>query len=431
MKRSDHPVYKKLKKRSDFFCPAKWNELYLYLNHGLSNSCHHPIPHSIPLDLAKKNPSVLHNTPHKLEQQEKMVKGIRPTECHMCWHIEDSDENAISDRILKSVDSQDDIEKLIPDPTYIPKFIEVVFDNTCNLSCSYCDGGQSSTWANRIRKNPLHLDTDHRQLYSNVPIKPGSTISEYNDIWLKWFPQIKDRLETIKLSGGEPLLSQNCWKFIESIDDASNVALSVNSNMSVKTSLVKRLLDNSNKFKSLSVSASVDATGKMAEYARQGLDYDLFLKNCHYYLQQGKKNTLKLQGTINVLNIFNFTELFDLRIELREQYNDQIADLYVTVVRHPEFQSINILPDNIRNVLILEFEEWHRAKCQLLSDKENVYFNKILSYIKTKPKSLKNHNVDMLKKDFYNFLQYYDKNSKDSYKKIYPDSFVKWVESLK
>ena len=100
-------------------------------------------------------------------------------------------------------------------------------------------------------------------------------------------------------------------------------------------------------------------------------------------------------------------------------------------MRHPEFQSINILPDSIRDVLILEIEDWHRAKCHLLSDKENVYFNKVLSYVKTKPKSLKNHDVNTLEKDFSTFLHYYDKNSKNSYKQLYPDSFVKWVESLK
>ena len=64
MKRSENKTYQKLKEKSEFFCTAKWNELYLYLNHGLTNSCHHPIPQEIPIELARINPSVLHNTPH-------------------------------------------------------------------------------------------------------------------------------------------------------------------------------------------------------------------------------------------------------------------------------------------------------------------------------------------------------------------------------
>mgnify|MGYP003678129579 CR=1 FL=1 len=108
MKRSENKTYQKLKEKSEFFCTAKWNELYLYLNHGLTNSCHHPIPQEI------------------------------PKECHMCWHIEDSDPNAISDRLIKSSEDMDDIEILSPDVSHKPKFVEVVFDNVCNLSCSYC-----------------------------------------------------------------------------------------------------------------------------------------------------------------------------------------------------------------------------------------------------------------------------------------------------
>ena len=88
IKRKDHPTYKLLQERSDFFCTAKWNELFLYLNHGLCNSCHHPIPHEIPKELLG-DPNVLHNTPHKLAQQQLMIDGKRPKECHMCWHIED------------------------------------------------------------------------------------------------------------------------------------------------------------------------------------------------------------------------------------------------------------------------------------------------------------------------------------------------------
>lgn len=136
-------IQSRLDKRSKFFCPAKWTELYLYLNHGNTNSCHHPIPHRIPKELLD-DPYVLHNTPFKLQQQQLMVNGQRPEECHMCWHIEDADPNVVSDRFVKSVMWQDQIETLTVDKHSIPNLIEVVFDNLCNLTCSYCDSGQSS-----------------------------------------------------------------------------------------------------------------------------------------------------------------------------------------------------------------------------------------------------------------------------------------------
>jgi hypothetical protein len=281
--RKDYPIYQVLEEKSKFFCPAKWTELFLYLNHGTSNSCHHPIPHDIPLELLS-NPAVLHNTPHKLKMQQLMMDGIRPDECHMCWHIEDADSDAMSDRMTKSQHWQDRISGLEVDPEYVPPFIEVVFDNYCNLTCSYCDSGQSSSWAAKIHKQPLHLTTDHRELYSKIHIAPGTTKQPYLEAWLTWWPTIRDQVQVLKISGGEPLMSKNFWRFVEELGTAPNLSIAINSNFSVDHELVKRFATYAPNFRKVTISASIDATDDIAEYARQGLDYQQFLHNVHYWL---------------------------------------------------------------------------------------------------------------------------------------------------
>ena len=430
MKRSENKTYQKLKEKSEFFCTAKWNELYLYLNHGLTNSCHHPIPQEIPIELARINPSVLHNTPHKLKQQEMMCKGLRPKECHMCWHIEDSDPNAISDRLIKSSEDMDDIEILSPDVSHKPKFVEVVFDNVCNLSCSYCDGGQSSTWANHTKKDPLVLQTDYRDLYSKVHIKPGSTIQELNDIWLRWFPEIKDNLKTLKISGGEPLRSNNCWRFLESLDDNKHISLAINSNLVVKPASIEKILTLSKKFKNLSVAASIDAPGEIGEYARQGLDYDLFMRNCETFLNHAGDTRLGIQATINILSVFGILDLFDMQIELKGKFGSKVKEIYVTMVRFPEFQSVSVLPKTIKMSLATKLHNWKDKNFIHLSENEQHYFNKVLSYLSNDPKPLVKLSPKALQKDLSSFIKYYDKYSKKSYKEIYPESFVHWIGSL-
>jgi len=405
MDRHNHPVYQALKKRSKFFCTAKWNELYLYLNHGLSNSCHHPIPHEIDIESAKENPATLHNTAHKLEQQQLMCDGERPEECHMCWHIEDADPKAISDRLHKSV--IEDIHNLEPDENHLPKMIEVVFDNTCNLHCSYCDGGQSSQWASKIRNNPLELTTDYRQLYSNVPIKPGSTVDELNEIFLRWFPEVQQNLELIKVSGGEPLLSKNFWNFIELIDN-QDLDVAINSNLSVDTALVDKLISYEHKFKSLRISASIDATGMIAESARAGLDYKLFLHNLKHFLNNSN-GSVKLQATVNIFNIWGFTDLLDLQLELREQYGDRIQDIYITIVRHPEFQSIKLLPDRFSKNIAWAIDTWlHNSGNRYISQREHDRINKVRSYLLNKPEGLKDIESKALEQDLRDFVIWYN-----------------------
>jgi len=429
--KKNYPVITLLEQKSKFFCPAKWTELYLYLNHGLSNSCHHPIPHEIPVELLA-DPYVLHNTPHKLKMQELMMQGQRPEECHMCWHVEDGDPSAVSDRFVKSQHWADSITELAPSSHYVPKLIEVVFDNYCNLSCSYCDAGQSSSWATKVTQNPLSLDTDYRQLYSKVHIVPGSTKPEYLDAWLRWWPEIKDQVQLLKVSGGEPLMSPNFWKFIDNAHAAKETTLSINSNLSIASKLINKFVEQTKGFNSVVVGASIDATGPIAEYARQGLDYELFLNNIDTYLSgTDPKFKLYLQSTVNIFNVWGLTDKLDLHLHLKQKYPGRIITFYSTVVRFPEFQNVLLLPETITVDLAKKLNNWlDKHRTQLETDEQS-FVGKIVSYLKHRPQSMTQLDNDKLKLDFKSFLLYYNSYSKHDYKNIYPQQFLDWVDSIK
>lgn len=427
MHREELDITKRLNKRSKFFCPAKWTELYLYLNHGNTNSCHHPIPHNIPLNELENNPAALHNTKYKMAQRQLMLDGERPPECHMCWSLEDTDEFVLSDRIHKSRQWEQEIDTLGVDPYYVPKFIEVVFDSTCNLSCSYCDSGQSSTWANHVNRNPLILETDYRNLYSKVHVQPGTVNEVYNTAWRKWFREIRDELQDIKISGGEPLLSKNFWNFMSDISELSHMNFSINSNFSVRPDLIDKLVEYEHNFAQFKVSASIDATGDIAEYTRQGLDYELFLDNCNRYLNSTDSAVLKIQSTVNALSIFGLTDKIDLNIELRKKYGNRIRPFYTTMVRFPEFQSMHILPDSIRTTLITKLKAWYQKNSQLLLPVEQDLFNKILAYLTEKPAMLQDMNIEKLQQDFRTFIKYYDEYSTKKFADVFPQQFVDWT----
>lgn len=424
-------IHQQLNRRSNFFCPAKWNELYLYLNHGNTNSCHHPIPQPIPRELLA-NPSVLHNTPHKLEQQQLMIEGKRPEECHMCWHIEDADPDVFSDRIAKSLTWESDIDNLQVDPHYVPKFIEVVFDNLCNLNCSYCDSGQSSSWASQIKQQPLPLITDYRKLYSTVHIKPGSTKDEFMQAWLLWWDSIRKQVQTLKISGGEPLISPNFWQFFDVLGNAPQLKFAINSNLSVKTSYLDRLADVSKNFQSVRISVSIDGKGDKAEYTRKGLDYQLLYSNMHHWCQTTPDNCyMILQSTVNIFSIWSFVDFIDLCAEFKIKYPDKIQSFYTTVVRFPEFQSIGLLPKLIRLQLAQDIEAKWKTYTGIFDESERLLTNKILSYLRNDPLPMIDLQKINLEKDLVAFIDYYNRLGDHRLDKVFPKIFVEWIDLLR
>ena len=87
-------VKNKLDKVGCGFCLAKWNQVALLLQNGMTHSCHHPVPHKIPLDELENNKSALHNTKFKKLQRKMMLEGGRPKECDYCWKVEDANKDA-------------------------------------------------------------------------------------------------------------------------------------------------------------------------------------------------------------------------------------------------------------------------------------------------------------------------------------------------
>ena len=412
-----------------FYCSAKWQELFLFLNSGMTNSCHHPLPHKIPLDELEKNIFALHNTKHKMKMQELLLKGERPKECHMCWHIEDADPNAISDRLQKNKTWSDSLPNKV-DPTHIPKFIEVIFDNLCNLNCSYCDSGQSSSWAKEIEKNgAFDLQTDYRNLYQKVHLKPGTNDKKYVDAWFKWWPQIKDKVETLKFSGGEPITSPNVQKTLQNIDDAKKLSLNFNSNLTFDKKYLDKIIEVSNKFKSVRISASIDATGQMAEFARAGLNFNTFNENIDYWCTKGHDNSkLSLQSTMSIFNIWGFGDLLNYYVDLKEKYGDKVVGIYHTVIRFPEFQSLLNLPLSIRKEISAKIQKSSKKFFETADEKSLNYTKKVLFYLESNAKPMVELDENKLKNDLKAFIQRYEIMAKKPFESVYPKIFVDYLK---
>jgi organic radical activating enzyme len=353
---------------SPSFCVAKWKQVTMHLQTGMTHSCHHPSPHKIPLAELAENPSALHNTKFKKLQRKAMLEGDRPAECDYCWRVEDSGPEAISDRVYKSADAWalphiDAIKEMPWDHDVIPSYLEVSFSSVCNFKCSYCSPQVSSKWMEETEKyGPYPTSTyfggiDWLKRTDAMPI-PHKDENPYVEAFWKWWPEVYTKLEHFRITGGEPLLTKDLWKVLDYVIDNPNpnLHLSINTNMCPPDKLMDKFIEKikiictENKVKQFKIFTSAEAHGKQAEYIRHGLNYDEWLANIIRVLDEVPNCTFTIMSTYNLLSIFTYDKFIEDILTIKRKYSNEHTVhspiiLDVPYLRHPEHQTIFDMPE--------------------------------------------------------------------------------------
>lgn len=360
---------------SPSFCLAKWYTSSLHIPTGQTHSCYHPMSHKIPLEELNNNPAALHNTKYKKEQRKKMLEGERPSECEFCWAIEDSS-TEISDRAYRSQDVIkpgliEEAKALGFEGDAIPRYLEVNFNQACNLKCTYCSPHLSTEWEKDIKKhgsyelydrrhNDLSWMTDNDLVPNNSPSNP------YLKAFWEWFPVIYPDLKTFRMTGGEPLMDKNTFKVFDYVrqNPNKNLQLKVTSNCCPPKGQWNKFMDgvidltSNDCIDHFMLFCSLDSWGEQAEYIREGLIFDQMYENICDYLERGQKHSLTFIVTFNVLSLPGFQTFLENILKLREKYsnNRQLIWFDTPMLTYPDWMSLRILPKKELEVLIDSIE---------------------------------------------------------------------------
>jgi hypothetical protein len=425
---------------SPTFCLAKWHHTTIYLQSGETHSCYHPAPHTIPLEEIKANPSAIHNTSEKKTQRLLMLNGEKPDGCQYCWNIEALGTDYISDRHERNAgiytkERFDEIANEGPDFNINPEYIEVSFGNECNFKCGYCHPKASSAYYKEIKQHgPYPVKNHHFGIDKLVIYEEES--NPYVDAWWKWWPQVKQTLNILRVTGGEPLLQASTWRLLEDLDKnpLPNLELNINSNLGVKPILVERLaqkvekLRTEGKIRSFKLFTSLDTWGSRAEYIRTGLNLETWENNFHTYLST-TNNPLTFMITFNVLAVSSFRTFLEKLLEWRTQY-----DWYETgkhrirfdtpYLKEPLQYDMNILPKEGFMPYMDESLAFMRAN--LNNDQSNQFteieyekFRRVVKYMETTVYS--NDKLKEGRKDFYNWFTEHDVRRNTDFAKTFPE----------
>ena len=431
------------------FCLAKWTQLTLNLQNGTAHSCHHPPVHKIPIKEIQSDPSALHNTSFKKQQRVDMLKGKRPAECDYCWRIEDADKKAYSDRHYKSAFSWsepffDRIANSNGTENFTPSYVEVSFSHACNFKCMYCSPSISTSWMKEIKQHGAYPTTDQ---YNNLewieqtgkmPI-PTREYNPYVEAFWKWWPTLYKGLHTFRVTGGEPLMSNDTFRMmdwiLETDEPNTDLLLGINTNFCVEDKLFDRFIEqaqailDSGRIRKLEIYTSAEAFGNKAEYIRDGLDYKKFMNNVNRVCKlfgHREDFTLTFMCTYNALSVTSFADFVGDLVKVREDYGLYSIYIDVSYVRYPEMMDVKILPAEFETHLsrTIEYMEYMQ-ELGLMHDSETAKPKRILEYWR----STRTTNQEVHIKNFKTYTKELDKRRNTSFKHVFPE-YSNWYDRI-
>jgi organic radical activating enzyme len=341
---------------SPSFCLAKWFNVSLHLPTGKTHSCYHPPAHYIPLEELSKTSDALHNTAHKVEQRKIMLAGERPKERDFCWAIED--QGNISDRAYRSQDVYEPglIEEALREvKSPKPRYVEVNFNQACNLKCAYCSPHLSTEWHKEVKQHGAYklINGNHNDpsWVDNLGID-NSPNSPYVHAFWEWFPTVYPTLKTFRMTGGEPLMDKNTFKVFDYVkqNPSKNLQLSITSNCSPPKGQWQKFITDlkeitdADAIDHFMLFCSLDSWGEQAEYIRHGLDFNQLYTNVTDYLQNSSKHSLTFIITANLLSLPNWLEYIKNIHNLRCQYNTdrQLIWFDAPMLHDPKWMSMKL-----------------------------------------------------------------------------------------
>ena len=230
------------------FCSAFWNHTNIRGGNRVFPCCRYKTPvQTFDGDLGK----VLHSKEYESLRSDSL-NGIRNSNCEKCYYEESL--NKKSTRQWFNENYQGNSVEL--------KYLEVGFDNICNLACDGCWEEWSSSWW--VKKNPEG--------------KVVEGILSTSD-----FVNIPETIEKIVFLGGEPLITNRHRKFLQSFSDLSHLTVEYFTNgMFDLTQEDHKLL---RKCKSVKFTVSVDGYRELNEEVRTGSEWnkvEQFITNLEY-----------------------------------------------------------------------------------------------------------------------------------------------------
>jgi len=250
------------------------------------------------------------------------------------------------------------------------------FGNKCNLDCYMCIPYDSSTRLTTIARDELKEEN----IFSEFAKTPLESIKDTKlDSVIDQITEIAPYIYNLKFIGGEPLVMKQFYTLLEKIvatGYAKQMRVKYQTNMSVlgleKTQLTKFIPE----FEMFEFTVSLDGIGEANNYIRRRSNWEDIINNIKTVLKYPNV-TINVNGTISFLSVLRFYELINWFDENSQEF-DQIN---WSNIRGPAKLCANVLPDEIKQDLIVKYSNFPDIVNVLKESNHNYDYQETLDYL--------------------------------------------------
>ena len=296
------------------------------------------------------------NSDHMRSVRLRMMAGEELSECEVCDHkLLNTDvyrsywNQLFKDRVDEAYDSTDETGAT----TMQTISFDYRFNNLCNFKCRMCGDMLSSSWEAETRKNKTW--TKESQPWMASPLREQIIKFQDTQVVQEFVEAVETKtIKEIYWCGGEPLMWDMHWKAMQRIIElgfAKEVYVRYNTNLSRTSFKGTKLFDLLPQFQDWQVCSSLDGTGEVGEYIRDGLNYEQWLRNFKEGMAVAKTaREMRLDYTITMPGLLELKNMFDLSREL----NTEILTKVMFTFSDDEILSPLALPKELLHTIIDE-----------------------------------------------------------------------------
>ena len=300
------------------------------------------------------------NSDHMKSVRLRMMAGEELSECEVCDHILLNTDvyrsywnQLFKDRVDEAYTTTDETGAT----TMQTISFDYRFNNLCNFKCRMCGDMLSSSWEAESRKNKTW--TKESQPWMASPLREQIIKFQDTQVVQEFVEAVETKtIKEIYWCGGEPLMWDMHWKAMQRIIElgfAKEVYVRYNTNLSRTSFKGTKLFDLLPQFQDWQICSSLDGTGEVGEYIRDGLNYEQWLRNFKEGMAVAKTTReMRLDYTITMPGLLELKNMFDLSREL----DTEILTKVMFTFSNDEILSPLALPKELLHTIIDEALEY-------------------------------------------------------------------------